>query len=416
MIKSHLQQSQLLTRLGITAKRVRLCILGLALSGLLVRLPLTAARTGVLSARWSVPINLSNNATLSCCPAIAVDADGATVVAWMEGDNAAHTAQIYYATLPAGGSWSVPANLSGSPGPVDRCAALAADVAGTVHVVWDESSSRVTSTSDIMYTQRPRGGSWATPTPATSDFGPSLNPDLAVAADGTVHLVWENFFNVYHASKPLGGPWSARTNISATPLVAEYAQVAVDGQGNIYVVWQDDRLSFIRPDIFFSTRPRSGGAWSVPLNLSNSDIARWPAVAVDGDGVLHVIWSDWSRAHTGLRYTNKRPGEGWSAPSTVFAGLVSDNDLVADTAGTIHAVWRLTDTTRIFYASRPAGGAWSAAEDISQGVTDVWEPAIALDLQDYPHVVWAHAGEVYYTSASPTSSTSVYLPLVLKNY
>ena len=357
------------------------------------------ARTEALSAQWSVPINLSNSTTPSRCPAITVDADGAIIVVWEEEGEG--VSQVYYTTRPAGGTWSIPANLSGNPGWVGRMA-LATDATGTVHIVWEEGSSRVSSSSDIMYTQRPAGGSWATSAPATDDFGDSEDPALAVAADGTVHLVWENFFDIYHASKPPGGPWSARINISNAPLFSEKGRVAVDSTGDIHVVWQDDRQSFDDPDIFYSVRASNGGAWSTPLNLSNSGSARSPALALGGNGVLHVLWADTE----GLRYINKQPGASWSTPNSPFTSKGDYPALAADVAGTLHAIWRDSTSRSIFYVSRSPGGDWSTTEDISQGAMDGWcNLAIALDPQGYPHVVWQREEDAYYTGASPLGPT-----------
>jgi hypothetical protein len=164
------------------------------------------ARTIAVSSAWSAPVNLSLSSAASEGAVIAVDIDGEVITVWTEEGEGA---RVYYTSRPRDGAWSSPADMSGNPGQA-RDPALVSDAAGTAHVVWEEASTRVTTTSDIMYAYRPRGGSWAAPVPATSDFGSSQLPALTVSANGTVHVVWENFFDIRYAYRSRAVPGRRR--------------------------------------------------------------------------------------------------------------------------------------------------------------------------------------------------------------
>ena len=378
-------------------KGFRAFLLVLLASGSFLLVP-WQARTVSVSTAWSMPANLSLSGTTSQCAAIAVDVDGKVIVAWNEEGGAT---RVYYTSRARDGAWSSPADLSGNLGRAGR-PALVSDAVGTLHVVWEEASARVTSTSDIMYAYRPRGGNGTAPVPATSDFGSSQLPALAVTTDGNVHLVWENFFDIRYAHRSPAGVWSAAANVSQSSGFSERACLAANGAGDVHLIWQDDRQSTFHPDVFYSIRPQSGGAWSVPLNLSNSGSARSPALALDGMRTLNAMWV----AASGLAYASKPFGHDWSAPSTPFTGESGPPALAADSTGILHTVWRDSATRSILYAIRSPSGAWTMPQGISQGAVDsAYGPAIALDPEGYPHVVWDHAGEIYYTSALPASPT-----------
>ena len=70
--------------------------------------------------------------------------------------------------------------------------------------------------------------------------------------------------------------------------------------------------------------------------------------------------------------------------------IANQPQVVVDGAGTAHAVWyRSNGTHNIVQAAvRPAGGAWSAAVDLSAAGQNANQPQVAVDSAGTAHAVW----------------------------
>src|SRR5919106_5505684 len=58
--------------------------------------------------------------------------------------------------------------------------------------------------------------------------------------------------------------------------------------------------------------------WAEPLNLSQSGVAMNPAIVIDSDGVVHVVWEDDLANYVYTRFD----GDQWSAPETTNLDLL----------------------------------------------------------------------------------------------
>lgn len=125
--------------------------------------------------------------------------------------------------------------------------------------------------------------------------------------------------------------------------------------------------------------------WSVPVNLSNSGGATSPAIVIDAEGVIHVVWQDAYRGSVYSRYD----GSQWSSPVSLFfpfslpvsvsePGEQAQTDLVvsliADRAGMVHAFWT-DDQDQLFSSYAPAAnfgdpGSWSGGTQLAESAVD----------------------------------------------
>jgi hypothetical protein len=142
---------------------------------------------------------------------------------------------------------------------------------------------------------------------------------------------------------------------------------------------------------------QSTNSWPDPINISQSGSASDPAMTVDPDGLIHVVWKD---EILGNVYAF---GEGteWSMPSPVV--LPSGEEipfLVADSNGFIHLLWKDLDN-RLFYSRSTSStfldsAIWSPYELISQSVLDI---KLALDDNGDLHLVYVNPGETVSSQA-----------------
>ncbi|MBM3149476.1 MAG: hypothetical protein FJZ88_05535, partial [Chloroflexi bacterium] len=301
---------------------------------------------------WSTPLNISNNLGNSTYAGIGVDAGGTVHVVW--NDTTPGNWQIFYSSRTPSGAWSYPLNISNSTGDSD-IPAIAIDNVGTVHVVWE-----VIWDTDGGYTQKPQGGSWSTPV-SFSNHHPAYFPDIVADSEGTVHVVWEDPTisprEISYNQKPITGSWLAPINISNNPGFSEFPAIDVNGSNNVHAVW-DDYTDNPNGDIFYATKA-DADSWSTPINVSNDPAdSLAPRIAIDGGKTLHIVWQHYTPGgptSDEILYAYKLDGGSWSVPINVSSnsGLSEWPAIAVDAEGTLHVVW--DDNTlgnwEILYAS-----------------------------------------------------------------
>jgi hypothetical protein len=238
---------------------------------------------------------------------------------------------------------------------------------------------------------------WSPPTNISNSGGESKRPAVAVGVDGALHVVWEDQspgnWEVLYASKEAGGDWSPPSNVSNNPGGSFRPAVAVGPDGSVHVAWHDD--TFGNYEILYATKP-PGGEWSTPTNISNSSgWSYWPSIAVGADGSVYVAWHDDTPGNWEVMSASRAPDGPWSPATNLSesAGTSFIPKLFPESDGSINAVWQ-DNTSRswdIFSASRPPGGPWSAAVNISSSDGDSAPFAAAQSADGSLRVVWREA-------------------------
>ena len=123
--------------------------------------------------------------------------------------------------------------------------------------------------------------------------------------------------------------WSAPVNISQRPGRSRFPDMAVDVMGNVHVVWSDDfegPNSIWGEGIFYTMW--DGQAWNLPIDVllspdGSSGYAHIPAIASDLKGTIHVVWTDAYQLYYSQAPAVSAGGAlSWSSPKLV-AGSAS---------------------------------------------------------------------------------------------
>jgi hypothetical protein len=170
------------------------------------------------------------------------------------------------------------------------------------------------------------------------------------------------------------------TSLSRGGASASSPRIASDGAGNVVSAWRevDGDQSSIR-----AAFREKGEPWgelkriSVPAASTES-----PEVAMDRLGNVVAIWHRSTGRDSVVQAAIRPAGGTWSAPQNLSAsGDVAFNADVALEAGRVTAVWTVLRERRLIVqsSSRTIAGSWESAETISAPGDNSYAPVVAMD-------------------------------------
>lgn len=200
------------------------------------------ASTKPAGGTFSAPVDLSAaGTTLLDGPEVATAADGTTTVVWSGYDGT--VSSVHTSTRAAGGVFVAPVTLDADSGTQVPYAQLAVAEDGTTTVVWtDQDPSAPAALQEVIRARtRAPGGAFGAAVDV-SEPGPTATlPRVAAAPDGTTTAVWYRHdgeaVRVQASTRTSGGSFGSPITLSAAGRPATWPQVAVAGQGAITVVW-----------------------------------------------------------------------------------------------------------------------------------------------------------------------------------
>jgi len=212
---------------------------------------------------------------------------------------------------------------------VDQCH-IAVDDAGAVHLVYYDSA-----TDGVIYATD-KSGDWEY-TPMVNDAEGHTSPDIAVDADGNVHIVYCELhqFSSYVERYPIyvnnvGGVWTREVVDDGQYVTYQFASIAVDEYGKAHLgLIQSSTIYYATNRFGFWTRKKLDESYSLPHGI---------VIACDRFGRVHLAWSQWwssNDAHTGYAI---RRGWNWEVHHLVDDRhfCASPPTLIVDATGKAH--------------------------------------------------------------------------------
>lgn len=350
------------------------------------------ASTSSFGGGWSAPVDLSASGEDAFFPKVVADSQGNATAIWARSNGTNFIAQS--SSLPFGGSWSAPVDLSapGASGQDATSPQLAVDGEGNVTAVWYRNDG---TNNIIQSASLPVGGSWSSPVDLTiaqySGQG-DIQPQVAVDPAGNAIAVWVNdpTGTIRGAIKPFGGSWSEPMDISDSGSNVGEPQIAIDAYGNATVVWT--RSNGSNDIIQTSSRPHNG-SWSVPVDLSASgQDAFLPQLAVDLAKNVIVVWQRSNGLNSVVQAATKGCDGSWSAPFDLSAlgEDASEPQVKVGQTGTIVAVWKRSNGTNLIIqgTSKSICGLWQPAVALSAAGQDALSPRLGVDKLGNATAIW----------------------------
>jgi hypothetical protein len=257
--------------------------------------------------------------------------------------------------------------------------------------------------------------------------GHQLNPDFEIGSDGTLYAVWEDYRNgeyrdsgdIYFAySTDKGKSWSTDMRVNDAPAAGaarRYPHLAVAPNGTVYVVWQDfrrdpnptdpgsTREDDQNPDIYLSKLPKGAGAFQGDILVyDQGDYQDSPDVIVDSTGAVYVAFYD----RTGdIFYGDVVVVKSTNGGASFGAPVVADNQYAWSLWPRL-AVDRTTDTLHLIFQAHPRyykpfythstdnGATWSDDVQLDAGPDRDWYDAarhifVTADQVGHVLVLWS---------------------------
>ncbi|NLG64782.1 MAG: hypothetical protein GX537_04175, partial [Actinobacteria bacterium] len=274
---------------------------------------------------------------------------------------------------------------------------LAVDGTGQRFVIWRNDDGNGT----IMFRSRSAQGAWSTLEMVSSGWGGRLGlPDLAVDATGRAYAAWVQEHDyldtrlVYAGVRSFSEEWNNGTVEEISGAQQTTPSIAVDAAGNAYIVWQDGRND--GGDIRFAYQPVDGG-WQDHAMINDDSGANWqgtPDLTVDAEGNLYAVWAD-ARNGEGegdndIYFATRPAGGEWSANEVVAnaVGSLENPRIAVDGDGGVHVVWQDSVEDYIYYATRLGTGVWSTPEQVCDDEAMANDPVLAVGPQGQLYVTW----------------------------
>ncbi|GAH33666.1 unnamed protein product, partial [marine sediment metagenome] len=213
--------------------------------------------------------------------------------------------------------------------------------------------------------------------------------------------VWYNTYN--------GSSWAGPVRISDYAGMGgqhqRYCSIAVDGSDNLHVVWDGQATGFITGNQIWYNK-YSGGAWAGPDRISDyagmqSYDQLQAGIAVDSNDDLHVVWGGKATATNNQIWYNKYNGS-WAGPVRIsdYTGMENHPQggpaIAIDSNDYIHVVWYGLATGFISHSQiwyNKYDSAWIGPVRISTylGMDVSFDqnfPSVAADATNAVHIVW----------------------------
>jgi len=352
---------------------------------------------------WQSTKRITDNSGWSGEAAITIVSSNNIHVAWMD-DTPGEFEIFYQRSTDGGSSWTqkrLSWNLGWSANP-----AIVVDSGNHVHVVWDDKTP---GTEDIYYRMSTNGGAnWAAVKRLTWSSGSSFRPSIAVDSSDNLHLAWQDEapgnIEIYYKKSTNGGSSWTTKRLTWNSGSSVRPEIAVDSSDNIHLVWRDDTSG--NREIYYKKSTNVGATWGLTKRLTwNTGLSIVPVIATDSSNNIYVVWYDSSPGNWELYNKKSTNGGGtwlgtrrltWNSGSSLRPAVAVDSN------GNIHLVWEeeSTGNLEIFFKRSTNGGSSWTTTRLSYNSGSSQYPALATDSSDNIHVVWKDSspgyGEVYY--------------------
>lgn len=247
--------------------------------------------------------------------------------------------------------------VSWGPLGLDKSApATVSDSAGQIWVVYQAGP---VGQRDIYVSKMAAdAGSFDGPAQLTTDPGDQSCPDIAVGADDTLYVVWQDDrrgnWDIYARTSADGVTWSAQTRVTDSNDNQTAPAIVVDAlsPNRAHLAYEDNSAG--HADIYVATSSDGFATTTVARVTSNASDQTAPAIAADASNTVYVVWTDGRNGSDDIYAAASNLGPWTNTPVVTGAGNQSLPDIATEQGGSVlHFVWvdDLAGDKEVRYAS-----------------------------------------------------------------
>jgi hypothetical protein len=244
---------------------------------------------GGASGRMGAPRLVSGADDDAFTPAAAA-ARGTSVIVWRSDVGDQH--RVRAAVRQRDGTFSTPADVSGTSTNVFVDPAVAVSRTGDAVATWTlgRGNDLIAQSATL-----PAGGVWSRPDDLSRTGGLARGSQVALDQDGNAVATWARAGVVQAATRAAGQAWGPPADLSDSSATAGSPRLSVSASGAALVTWP---ASAGGAYVVQAALRRANGAFSAPATISD---AHSPAIAPQGvigdDGIAPVVWQ-WAEPAT----------------------------------------------------------------------------------------------------------------------
>lgn len=266
---------------------------------------------------------------------------------------------------------------------------------------------------------------WAPTKRLTWTSGGSFSQAIAVDSNDNIHIVWAdynpgNFEVFYMKSTDEGATWTSSRRLTWNSGSALDPEIALDSGNNIHVFWADDTPG--NYEIYYKKSTNGGVTWVTRRLTWNAGLSYSPVISLDSSSQIHLIWVDETPGNQEIFYKNSTNGGlDWTAKRLTWNSGDSEEPAIAvDSNKHIHVVF-YDDTpgnAEIFHIKSTDGGNSWSTNRMTYTSGDSRFPSIVIDQMDNIHVICTDmpGGEFVYYKKSTNGGTSWITKRLAWNY
>jgi thermitase len=306
---------------------------------------------------------------------------------------------IQTSEVPIIGKWLDPIQLTTTSPGTDQRTSWRPETAvdptnGFIYVVYDSNENN--NYDVFLKRSTDHGATFDAPVQIDDSVASEWYPDIQVDSKGVIHVVFystkisTNNREIYYARSTDHGQ-SFETDVRLTNAVndSRVPKLAIGPDDSLNVAWHDNRNAQNNYDIFFMRSEDGGDTWlpTVQVCATNPN-SQEAAIAVGGDGVIHITWEELGNYNSGNAYYSRSIDNGltWSAPYKITTGSYNNRgwytDVGADNAGNAVVVFQNVpqgaDSEIAAITSSDSGATWSAIKLLTDNSISDSRPGMSV--------------------------------------
>jgi hypothetical protein len=199
--------------------------------------------------------------------------------------------------------------------------------------------------AQVMLRTRPRDGAWGDSVQVSESPATASDPTIAALPGGNdLAIVWSDARHgageLYYRSR-IGGVWTSERRLTNLPGDSRYPSVAVDHFGRVHLAWL--YTGSASPEVRFMSFTYYS-PYGTPLTVTQpADFPDAPVIAASPDGSSYVLWSNRATSPATVWIAQYSPTAGLGPKRQIEQSSYAQPavDATVDTAG-VHIAWQVS--------------------------------------------------------------------------